>query len=194
MSWNVPCFVCGFELGTNKEKCGQAGAGGKKHPRPPCVWAESDNTVVLSCQKKDKARRSAELEAQRLYQQQQEQYKSGNLLTKDHTFTEGRSSSDEEVFEQSPKRKWARTKENTNAAKNKKVTATEHDGGRAQATSGPLPYYNNSRPHSLLFPQICKGPGRTHVITDDRDSASLLTGTLEALHCADAGTTNDLKL
>ena len=47
----------------------------------------------------------------------------------------------------------------TASVEDKKVTATEHDGGRAQATSGPLPYYNNSRPHSLLFPQICKGRG-----------------------------------
>ena len=47
----------------------------------------------------------------------------------------------------------------TTSVEEKKVTATKHDGGRAQATSGTLPYYNNSRPHSLLFPQICKGRG-----------------------------------
>jgi hypothetical protein len=135
--FNVPCHVCGFELGTNKEKCG-AKAGGKKHPRPPCVWAESDNTIVLACQKKDREKKAAQQEAQLIYQRQQEQYKSGNLLSKTHTFTEGRSSSDDDgVFESAPQR--SRSNEGNKAKKHtgQQVTATEtakEAGGTMQVT------------------------------------------------------------
>jgi hypothetical protein len=98
--WNIPCYLCGHLLGSNKEECGKSGA--KKHPRPPCVWAASDNTIVLLCQKKDAAARKANEEKEEAYKQQQSQYEAGTLLETGHTFTYGRSSSDEDNVEQPP--------------------------------------------------------------------------------------------
>jgi hypothetical protein len=89
--WNIPCYVCGHLLGSNKEECGKSGA--KKHPRPPCVWAASDNTIVLLCQRKDAAKkmlRKANEEKEEAYKQQQSQYEAGTLRETGHTFTYGR--------------------------------------------------------------------------------------------------------
>jgi len=47
-SWNVACYVCGHELGTNVEECGKR-PNGKRVALPPCVWAVSDSTVVQKC-------------------------------------------------------------------------------------------------------------------------------------------------
>lgn len=96
--WDVPCYVCGCKLGSNKVKCGQTS--GKRHSRPPCVWAESDNTIVLLCQKKDAQRRASEQEQQRIYEEQQEKYKAGTLIESGHSFTHDRS--DNEDFEITP--------------------------------------------------------------------------------------------
>jgi hypothetical protein len=48
-TWNVACYVCGQKLGSNKDACGKGT--GKKVSKPPCVWAESDNSIVIKCQK-----------------------------------------------------------------------------------------------------------------------------------------------
>jgi hypothetical protein len=66
------------------------------------VWAASDNTIVLLCQKKDAAARKANEEKEEAYKQQQSQYEAGTLLETGHTFTYGRSSSDEDNVEQPP--------------------------------------------------------------------------------------------
>jgi hypothetical protein len=104
--WDVPCYVCGSALGTNKEHCGAGVGAKKKHARPPCVWAESDNTVVLTCQRKAKAKREEEEQREAQYILQQQLYKQRTLLNKEHQFTQGRSSSDDDdVFENpAPKR------------------------------------------------------------------------------------------
>jgi hypothetical protein len=46
--WDVPCFVCGFKLGSNKARCGQD-EGKRKVKNPPCVWAHSDSNIVSKC-------------------------------------------------------------------------------------------------------------------------------------------------
>ena len=99
--WNVPCYVCGRNLGSNKADCGKI-AGHKSHSRPPCVWAESDNTIVLLCQKKEKAKRLLREEAEQIYQEQQKKYKEGSLLNEGHQFTQGRSDSEDDVFQKTP--------------------------------------------------------------------------------------------
>jgi hypothetical protein len=47
--WDVACYICGFKLGSNKEKCGQGGPNGKKVKAPPCKWAHTDSSIVTKC-------------------------------------------------------------------------------------------------------------------------------------------------
>jgi hypothetical protein len=69
------------------------------------VWAASDNTIVLLCQRKVAATRKAEEEKEELFAQQQRQYQAGTLLDKAHKFTYGRSSSDDDFLDDPPKSK-----------------------------------------------------------------------------------------
>ena len=45
-TWDVPCYVCGHKLGSNKTTCGQAQAGKKAVKFPPCKWAHTDDKYV----------------------------------------------------------------------------------------------------------------------------------------------------
>ena len=45
-TWDVPCYVCGHKLGSNKATCGQAQAGKKAVKFPPCQWAHTDEKYV----------------------------------------------------------------------------------------------------------------------------------------------------
>ncbi len=42
--WDVACYVCGCQLGSNQDKCGIKN--GKRMAKPPCVWARSTPSVV----------------------------------------------------------------------------------------------------------------------------------------------------
>lgn len=45
-TWDVPCYVCGLKLGSNKATCGQAQPGKKAVKFPPCKWAHTDDKYV----------------------------------------------------------------------------------------------------------------------------------------------------
>lgn len=121
--WDVNCYVCGKQLGSNKERCGQDGP--KRHSRPPCVWVHCDNTIYFTCQKKAAAARQAQAEKDDAYRQQQIQYAAGTLRAEGHSFTQGRSSSDEDDFE-SPTSQRKRKQQKVATQKMKKQLNVKH--------------------------------------------------------------------
>ena len=60
-TYDVECYMCGQQLGTNAATCGMR-SGSKRHRRPPCVWAASDNCIVQRCisEAKNKRQRAEE--------------------------------------------------------------------------------------------------------------------------------------
>jgi hypothetical protein len=77
VTWDVKCHVCGFKLGTNKEYCGQGGAGGRKTRNPPCVWAHTDEKIVRRAFAFAKAAADEEEEKQRELQETMAKYAQG---------------------------------------------------------------------------------------------------------------------
>ena len=65
-TWDVPCYVCGFKLGTNKAKCGQAEGGKRAVKYPPCAWAHTDEKYVRTA-----FARAAEAEEQKKKQEEE---------------------------------------------------------------------------------------------------------------------------
>jgi hypothetical protein len=57
--WEVPCYVCGFKLGSNKEKCGVK-PGVKPMKNPPCKWAHTDSNIVSKCFRIEEEKRREE--------------------------------------------------------------------------------------------------------------------------------------
>ena len=51
-TWNVTCYGCGKQLGSNKSLC-KAGSG-------PCVWAHTDASIVARCMSKSKKSQAAQ--------------------------------------------------------------------------------------------------------------------------------------
>lgn len=70
--WDVPCYVCGHKLGSNKATCGQAKAGKKAVRFPPCVWAHTDDKYVrrafAEADEAEKRKKKDEEEANETYQ------------------------------------------------------------------------------------------------------------------------------
>jgi len=74
--WEVACYVCGFKLGSNKEKCG---AGNKKVKNPPCKWAHTDSAIVSKCFRFAQQKAKDEEDQQKLDAQLQIDYENGSL-------------------------------------------------------------------------------------------------------------------
>ena len=91
-TWDVPCYVCGFKLGSNKAGCGQAQAGKKAVKFPPCKWAHTDEKYVRRAHVEAAAAAAKKANDEEEQRQTMARYHAGQI-----TFTEERPDDDTEA-------------------------------------------------------------------------------------------------
>ena len=75
-TWNVECWLCGAQLGSNKDECKKIGTS-KKTRFPPCIWAHTDDRIVQKCVKIAKEKREQEAAEQLELQETKRKLESG---------------------------------------------------------------------------------------------------------------------
>jgi hypothetical protein len=73
--WDVPCWLCGFKLGSNKANCGK----GTRCKIPPCVWAHTDDAIVRKCFSRESERQRQKEEEERQLAETAAKYANGQL-------------------------------------------------------------------------------------------------------------------
>ena len=77
-TWNVECWLCGAQLGSNKDECKKIGIS-KRVRYPPCIWAHTDDAIVQRCVKKAKEKREQEAAEQLELQETNRKLASGEM-------------------------------------------------------------------------------------------------------------------
>jgi flagellar biosynthesis regulator FlaF len=91
-TWDVPCYVCGFKLGSNKAGCGQAQAGKKAVKFPPCKWAHTDDKYVRRAHAEVAAAAAQKAKEEEEQRETMARYHAGQI-----NFTEEREEDDTEA-------------------------------------------------------------------------------------------------